>query len=210
MHNSADGTNGQKKTPNNWVQQPSVTFGDNYYSPVRPFGKRLAVAGEGITNNERDIQLAKLQNVGNAWQVQSKRFEVQKQMHNAHQKQFEAMGAGVQAATALTNTSTTWNRYQVAVADNRVSRAEKNTAIKGVAIEVERYSVELEKKRSNLDKAKMDLEQALTSNGQQRLSIEADRELAMISGTAVTVTLPSFMQGLSGLLQPVEDIKFDD
>lgn len=151
-----------------------------------------------------------MQNVGNAWQVQGKRFEVQKQMHNAHQKQFEAMGAGVQAATSLTNASTTWNKYQVAVADNRVSRAEKNTAIKGVAIEVERYSVELEKKRVNLDKAKMDLEQALTSNAQQRLSIEADRELAMITGTAVSVTLPSFMQGLSGLLQPSVDIKFDD
>lgn len=205
-----DGADKQKKTTNNWVQQPSVTLGDNYYSPVKPFGRRLAVAGVGITDKERDQQLAKLQNVGNAWLVQSKRFEVQKQMHNAHQKQFEAMGAGVQAATSLTNASTTWNKYQVAVADNRVSRAEKNTAIIGVAIEVERYSVELEKKRVNLDKAKMDLEQALTSNAQQRLSIQADKELAMITGTAVEVSLPSFMQGLSGLLQPVEDIKFDD
>ena len=209
MHNT-DGTSDQKRTANNWVQQPSVTLGDNYYSPVKPFGRRLAVAGVGITDKERDLQLARLQNVDNAWQVQSKRFEVQKQMHNAHQKQFEAMGAGVQAATSLTNASTTWNKYQVTVADNRVSRAEKNTAIKGVAIEVERLNVELEKKRANLDKAKMDLEQALTSNGQQRLSIEADRELAMITGTAVTVTLPTFMQGLSGLLQPAEDIKFDD
>lgn len=205
-----NGNNGQKKTTNNWIQQPSVTFGDEYHSPVKPFGKRLSVAAEGITDKERDQQLAKLQNIGNAWQVAGKRFEVQKQMHNTHQKQFEAMGAGVQAATSLTNASTTWNKYQVAVANNRVSRAEKNTAIKGVAIEVERYSVELEKKRVNLDKAKMDLEQALTNNSQQRLSIEADRELAMITGTAVSVTLPSFMQGLSGLLQPVEDIKFDD
>ncbi|WP_375495311.1 hypothetical protein [uncultured Nostoc sp.] len=209
MH-STDGANGQKRAANNWVQQPSVTFGDNYYSPVKPFGRRLTVPGEGITDKERDQQLAKLQNVGNAWQVAGKRFEVQKQMHNAHQKQFEAMGAGVQAATALTNASTTWNKYQVAVADNRVSRAEKNTAIKGVAIEVERYSVELEKKQASLEKAKMDLEQALTGNAQQRLSIQADRELAMITGTAVEVSLSSFMQGLSGLLQPAEDIKFDD
>jgi hypothetical protein len=102
-----DGADKQKKTTNNWVQQPSVTLGDNYYSPVKPFGRRLAVAGVGITDKERDQQLAKLQNVGNAWLVQSKRFEVQKQMHNAHQKQFEAMGAGVQAATSLTNASTT-------------------------------------------------------------------------------------------------------
>ncbi len=56
----------------------------------------------------------------------------------------------------------------------------------------------------------MDLEQVLTSNAGQRLSIQTDRELAMITGTAVEVTLPSFMQGLSGLLQPAEDIKFDD
>ncbi|MFN6572433.1 hypothetical protein [Dendronalium sp. ChiSLP03b] len=206
MH-SADGASQSKK---NWTQQQSVTFGDNYYSPVKPFGRRLTVAGEGITDKERDQELAKLQNIGNAWQVVGKRFEVQKQMHNAHQKQFEAMGAGVLSATALTNASTTWNKYQVAVADNRVSRAEKNTAIKGVSIEVERLNVELEKKRAGLEKAKMDLEQALTGNAQQRLSIEADRELAMITGTSVTVTLPSFMQGLSGLLQPVEDIKFDD
>lgn len=205
-----NGNNGQKKTTNNWIQQPSVTFGDEYHSPVKPFGKRLSVAAEGITDKERDQQLAKLQNIGNSWQVAGKRFEVQKQMHNAHQKQFEAMGAGVQAATSLTNASTTWNKYQVAVADNRVSRAEKNTAIKGVAIEVERYNVELEKKRVNLDKAKMDLEQALTNNAGLRLSIQADRELAMITGTAVEVSLPSFMQGLSGLLQPAEDIKFDD
>ena len=209
MHNT-DAANDQKRTANGWVQQPSVTFGDNYYSPVKPFGKRLTTLKEGITDKERDLQLAKLQNVGNAWQVAGKRFEVQKQMHNAHQKQFEAMGAGVTAATALTNASTTWNKYQVAVADNRVSRAEKNTAIKGVAIEVERFNVELEKKRASLEKAKMDLEQALTSNAQQKLSIEADRELAFITGTSVTVSLPTFMQGLSGLLQPVEDIKFDD
>jgi len=205
-----NGNNGQKKTTNNWIQQPSVTFGDEYHSPVKPFGKRLSVAAEGITDKERDQQLAKLQNIGNSWQVAGKRFDVQKQMHNAHQKQFEAMGAGVQAATSLTNASTTWNKYQVAVADNRVSRAEKNTAIKGVAIEVERYNVELEKKRVNLDKAKMDLEQALTNNAGLRLSIQADRELAMITGTTVEVSLPSFMQGLSGLLQPAEDIKFDD
>lgn len=184
-------------------------MGANYNSPVKPYGKRLAVEGEGMTDVERDQELAKLQKIGNSWQVLGKRFEVEKQMHNTHQKQFDAMGAGVQAATSLVNANTTWNNYQTAVADNRISRSQKNVAIKSIAIEVERHNVELEKKKASLEKSKMDLEQALTANSQQRLSIEADRELALIVGNPVEVTLPTFISNLSGLLKPVEDIQFD-
>lgn len=185
-----------------------MTLGSNYQSPIKPFAKKLTVPGEGITDKQRDLELAKLQNIGNKWQVIGKRFEVEKQMHNAHQKQFDAMGAGVQAATSLVNASTTWNKYQTAVANNRISGSEKNVAIKSIPIEIERHNVELEKKKAALDKAKLDLEQSLTANAQQRLSIETDRELAFIVGNPVKIALPTFMQNLTGLLQPVEDIAY--
>ncbi len=193
-----------------WAQSTSITLGANYQSPVKPFAKRLAVPSEGITDKQRDLELAKLQKIGNKWQVLGKHFEVEKQMHNAHQKQYDAMGAAVQTGTSLVNAATTWNKYQVAVANNRISRSEKNTAIRSIEVEVERHGIDLEKKKAALDKAKLELEQAIRSNAQTRLSMDADRELALIVGNPVEVTLPTFMQNLSGLLQPVQDIQFDE
>lgn len=184
-------------------------MGHNYYSPAKPHNKRLVIDGEGITDKEKEIQLAKLQKQGNAWEVMGKRFEVETKMHQTHGKQFTAMGAAVQAGTSLVQANTQWNNYQVAVADNRVSRSNKNTVIQSIAVEVERHQVELEKKKANLDKSKMELEQALVSNAQMKLDIEHDTVLAEIVGNSVDVKLPTFVSNLSGLLKSVEDIQFD-
>jgi hypothetical protein len=167
-----------------------LTFGANYQSPVKPFPMKLSVPVGGISDKERDLQLAKLQRIGNAWTVKGKEFDVEKQMHTTHQKQFDAMGAAVKASTSFVKASTDWHNYQGAVADNRVARSVKNHAIAAISVEVEKHSVELEKKRASLEKSKLDLEQSLIANVSQRMAIDDGKELAEIMGTSVTASLP--------------------
>lgn len=212
MRTTNTSAEGQPENPANgerWKQQSSVTMGHNYYSPTKPYQKKLVIPTGGITTKEKEIEIAKLDKQKNAWELVGKRAEVETTMHNAHGKTYQAMGAAVTAGTELVKANTTWNNYQATVADNRVSRSNKNVSIQGIAIAVEGHQVELEKKKANLDKSKMELEQLLTSNAQTRLDITHDTVLAEIVGNSVDVKLPTFVSNLSGLLQPTEDIQFD-
>lgn len=157
---------------------------------------KLAVPSGGISDKERDEQLAKLQRIQNSWQVKGKEFDVEKTMHGAHQKQFEAMGAAVSASSAFVKSSTQWHNYQGVVAENRVARSAKNYAIAAIPIEVEKHGVELEKKKAALQKSKLDLEQSLIANASQRMAIDDGVELREIMGTSVVATLPSIVPKL--------------
>lgn len=173
-----------------------LTFGANYQSPVKPFGMKLSVPSDGISDKERDQQLARLQRIQNSWAVKGKEFDVEKTMHGTHQKQFEAMGAAVKSSTAFVKASTDWHNYQGVVAENRVARSAKNHAIAAIPIEVEKHGVELEKKKAALEKSKLDLEQSLITNASQRMAIDDGAELREIMGTSVVATLPSIVPKL--------------
>jgi hypothetical protein len=204
MHSDSTG-GGAIFPPNTTQSYTALTIGQNYQSPLKPFAGRLSIPDSGLTTHEKNLRIAKLTNLQNAWEVESKKFQVEQSMHNAHAAQYSAMGAAVKAGASLVKSGTEWNKYQTAVADNRVSRSEKNHAIATIPIELEKHSVELEKKKAALAKAKLDLEQALTSNSQQRLQMECDRQIDVIAGTRVTVTLPEFVNSVL----PSGDITYD-
>jgi hypothetical protein len=180
-------------------QAPSIpdssglTFGVNYQNPTKPFAMKLAVPAGGISDKERDQQLARLQRIGNSWQVKAKEFDTAKLMHVAHSKQFDAMGAAVNASGSFVKASTAWHTYQGDVANNRVARSASNHAIATISVELERHSAELEKKKAVLEKSKFDLEQSLIANATQRQSIDDAQELAAILETSVSVQLPKLI-----------------
>jgi len=182
------------------------TTGDNYASPAKPTSTRLSVAPAGITSQEKDIKIAQYKNIGNAWEVLAAEQDTLKKKHVAHQKLFEAGQAQVMAATALTKASTTWNKYQTAVAENRISRNEAKNAIAAMPIEIERQNVELQKKRENLNKARMELEELMTSNQVKRIDLNHQTVLRQLDGIEVQVALPDLMQNISGLIPPSPEL----
>lgn len=170
-----------------------LTFGVNYQNPTKPFAMKLAVPSGGISDKDRDIALARLQRIGNSWQVKAKEFDTEKLMHGAHQKQFDAMGAAVKASSAFVRASSDWHIYQSDIANNRIARSSANHAIASISVELEKHSAELEKKRASLQKAKLDLEQSLIANVTQRQAIDDGQELAAILETNVSVELPKLI-----------------
>jgi hypothetical protein len=183
-----------------------LTVGENYTNPLKPQNRALTVSPEGITGQDKDKQIARYKNIGNAWEVLAAEQETLKKKHNAHQKLFEAGQAAVAAGTALTKASTTWNKYQEAVAENRITRNAARNAIAAIPIEIERQNIELEKKRENLTKAKMELEELMTSNQVKRQDLDHQAILREIDGIEVQVRLPDLMQNISGLLPPTPEL----
>ena len=173
-----------------------MTFGANYQNPIKPYPIKLAVPFGGISDKERDLAIAKLQRIGNSWQVKAKEFDTEKLMHTAHQKQFDSMGAAVKAGSAFVKASTDWHTYQGDLANNRIARSGANYAVAAISVEVEKHSLELEKKRASLEKSKLDLEQSLVANATQRQTIDDGQELAAILETSVTVELPKMVPQL--------------
>lgn len=183
-----------------------LTTGDNYTNPSKPQNQRLSVTPGGVTSQEKDIQIARYKNIGNAWDVLAAEQDTLKKKHNAHQKLFEAGQAQITAATALTKSSTTWNKYQSAVAENRVSRNEARNAIASIPVEIERQNIELEKKRQNLEKARMELEELIISNKVKQEDMTHQAVLRQLDGIEVKATLPDLMQNISGLLPPTPEL----
>ncbi|ABA24697.1 hypothetical protein Ava_D0032 [Trichormus variabilis ATCC 29413] len=183
-----------------------LTTGDNYTNPAKPQNQRLSVSPGGVTSQEKDIQIARYKNIGNAWDVLAAEQDTLKKKHVAHQKLFEAGQAQITAATALTKSSTTWNKFQSAVAEHRISRNEARVAIAAMPIEIERQNVELEKKRENLTKAKMELEELMISNKVKREDLSHQTVLRQLDGIEVQVALPDLMQNISGLLPPTPEL----
>ncbi len=196
------------ENPNNasTVIGVNLTMGDNYTNPAKPQNRAMTVSPGGITSQEKDLQIARYKNIGNAWEVLAAQQETLKKKHVAHQKLFEAGQAQVAAGTALTKASTSWNKFQVAVAENRVSRNEARTAIAAIPIEIERQNIELEKKRENLVKSRMELEELMTSNQVKRQDLNHQRVLHQLDGIEVQVKLPDLMQNISGLLPPQPEL----
>lgn len=183
-----------------------LTTGDNYTNPKKPQNERLSVSPGGVTSQEKDIQIARYKNIGNAWDVLAAEQDTLKKKHNAHQKLFEAGQAQITAATALTKASTNWNKYQGAVAENRISRNEARVAIASVPIEIERQNIELQKKRENLVKSRMELEELMTSNQVKRQDLDHQTVIRQLDGIDVQVALPDLMQNISGLLPPTPEL----
>ncbi|MFN6460817.1 MAG: hypothetical protein RMZ41_003090 [Nostoc sp. DedVER02] len=181
-----------------------LTTGDNYTNPARPQNRSLTVSPGGVTSQEKDLQIARYKNIGNAWDTLAAEQETLKKKHVAHQKLFEAGQAQVAAGTALTKASTSWNKFQSAVAENRISRNEARTAIAAIPIEIERQNVELEKKRENLIKSRMELEELITANKVKRVDLTHQTVLRQLDGIEVQVRLPDLMQNISGLIPPAE------
>lgn len=187
-----------------------ITRGLNYTHPPKPSAAITTIPATGISDKERNKRLATLTRLKNAWEVEGKQAEVSKAMHDAHGKQYQAMGAAVNAGASLVQASITWNKYQVAVVDNRISRAEKNAAIASIPYEIERVSIELEKKKQALDKAELELSQMMLSNDNSRQDLRENQELSVMQGYLATPTVTNFMKDLSGLLSPaVGDIPYD-
>lgn len=182
-----------------------LTVGANYQNPTKPYSMKLAVPIGGISDRERDIAIAKLQRIGNAWAVKGKEFDVEKTMHQTHQKQFDSMGAAVKAASSFVKSSTDWHIYQGDLANNRIARSNANHAVAAISVEVEKHSVELEKKRAALQKSKFDLEQSLIANATQRQAIDDGQDLAAILETNLTVELPKMVPQLMKAQLQYED-----
>lgn len=185
--------NESEKTASIISDSSRLTFGGNYQNPAKPFSMKLAVPAGGISDKDRDIALARLQRIGNSWQVKAKEFDTEKLMHSAHQKQFDAMGAAVKASSAFVKASSDWHAYQGDIANNRIARSSANHAIASISVELEKHSAELEKKRAALQKTKLDLEQSLITNATQRQAIDDGQELASILETNVSVELPKLI-----------------
>ena len=181
-----------------------LTVGDNYTNPVKPRNTSLTVSPGGMTSQEKDLQVARYKNIGNAWDTLAAEQETLKKKHVAHQKLFEAGLAQVAAGTALTKASTAWNKFQGAVAENRISRNEARVAIAAIPVEIERQNVELEKKRENLNKSRMELEELITANKVKRVDLTHQTVLRQLDGIEVQVRLPDLMQNISGLIPPAE------
>jgi hypothetical protein len=205
----SESTNNPTDQQTTQVIYPNLSRGVNYTNPPKPTGQILTVAPSGISDKEKNRRVAMLGRIKNAWEVKSKEAEVAKTMHDAHGKHYQAMGAAVNAGASLVQAGTNWNRYQVAVADNRVSRAEKNAAIAAIPYEIERVSAELEKKKQALIKSETELQSAMLSNSNSRQDLIESEELSRLAGYVVTPTIPGFMKDLSGLLNPAGDISYD-
>ncbi len=184
----------------------NLTIGNNYSNPSKPQNRSLTVSPGGMTSQEKDLQIARYKNIGNAWDAIAAEQEVHKKKHVAHQKLFEAGQAQVAAATALTKASTSWNKFQGAVAENRISRNEARNAITSIPVEIERQNIELQKKRENLTKAKIELEELMISNSVSRQDLSHQTVLRQLDGIEVQVSLPDLMQNISGLIPPVTEL----
>jgi hypothetical protein len=181
-----------------------LTVGDNYTNPAKPQNTSLTVSPGGMTSQDKDLKIARYKNIGNAWDAIAAEQETLKKKHVAHQKLFEAGQAQVAAGTALTKASTSWNKFQSAVAENRISRNEARTAIAAIPVEIERQNVELEKKRENLVKSRMELEELIAANKVKRVDLTHQTVLRQLDGIEVQVRLPDLMQNISGLIPPAE------
>jgi hypothetical protein len=189
---------------------PELSTGITYANPPKPSAAIIKIPTSGISDKDRNKQLAILGRMKNAWEVEGKKAEVKKTMHDAHGKNYQAMGAAVNAGAALVQASTTWNKYQVAVVDNRISRAEKNAAISSIPYEVERISAELEKKKQALTKAELELQNAMLINSNGRQDLIESEELSRLAGYVVTPTVAGFMGNLAALLTPGGDIRYEE
>lgn len=189
---------------------PELTAGRVYANPPRPTSAIIKIPTSGISDKEKNMQVAHLTRVKNAWEVEGKKAEVEITMHNAHGKKFQAMGAAVQASTSLINANTAWSNRQEAIVKNRVAKASANGAIAGLPYEVEIISAELEKKKQNLIKAETELQQAMLSNSNARQDLIENEQLSRLAGYVVTPTVPGFMGTISALLTPSTDITFEE
>ncbi|QSJ14167.1 hypothetical protein JYQ62_19720 [Nostoc sp. UHCC 0702] len=205
-NSGANQNNGVRPSTTSTVIAPHLLTGDNYTNPAKPQNQRLSVPPNGMTTQDKDVIVARYKNIGNSWDVLAAEQETLKKKHTAHQKLFEAGQAQITAATALTKASTTWNKFQGAVAENRISRNEARTAIASIPVEIERQNIELEKKRENLTKAKMELEELMTANQVKRQGLDHQEVIRRIDGIEVRVTLPDLMQNISSLIPPKREL----
>jgi hypothetical protein len=190
-------------------QFPTLTNGINYTNPARPRNEKLAIPAQGISDRDKKMQLATLQRLQNAWEVVGKKAEVEKTMHGAHSKSFQAQEAAVQAGTSLVKAGTTWNKFQVAITDNRISRAEKNAAISGMEVEIKKIGAELDKKREALEKSEMELQQAILENSNKRQDLQESKILAHMEGYAVVPQLESFTRSIKSLTSTTPDLIYE-
>lgn len=202
--------NGTQGTEVKTYNYPELSAGITYANPPKPSATIIKIPTSGITDKDKNMQMAHLTRLKNAWEVEGKKAEVKKVMHDAHGKQYQAMSAAVNAGATFVQANTAWNKYQVGVVDNRISRAEKNAAIASIPYEVERVSAELEKKKQALIKAETELQSAMLVNSNARQDLIESEQLSRLAGYVVTPTVPGFMGTISALLTPGADIRYEE
>lgn len=154
-------TNNQRPTTENsshLVSPPSTTPIDSYRNLSTPTFQPISVPDKGVTQRQRDIEIQKLQNVQNAWDVETKKGEVGKAQHLAHKALFEAGQARIDAGTALNNAESSFFKYQKGLADKTIAQSERDLAIFSVPVIAKQHNLNFQKLQIEVEKLALETE----------------------------------------------------
>lgn len=112
----------------------SLTTGTDYSQTPKLTFAPLKISEEGITTREAQLQMQKLENQGNEWDLLAAEFELHTKKHNAHAKQFGAIQAEFGAATAQVTAKTSALALEEAGANYSVQKGRTELALAKVPV----------------------------------------------------------------------------
>ena len=130
---------------------------ETYRNLSSPSFQPLTVPDGGLTQRQRDIEIQKLQNTQNAWDVETKKSEVSKSQHLAHKALFEAGQSKIDAGNALNNAEASFYKYQKGLADKTVAQSEKDLAVFSVPIIHQQHKLNFEKLQVEAEKLALEV-----------------------------------------------------
>lgn len=128
-----------------------------YRNLSTPSFQPLTIPDEGLTQRKRDIEIQKLQNKQNAWDVKTKEGELNKAQHLAHKALFEAGQSRIDAGSALNNAETSYYKYQKGIADKTVAQSERDLAVFSVPVIAQQHKLNFEKLQVEVEKLALEV-----------------------------------------------------
>lgn len=128
-----------------------------YRNLSSPTFQPLTIPDKGLTQRERDIEIQKLQNQQNAWDVKTKESELSKAQHLAHKALFESGQSRIDAGSALNNAETSYYKYQKGLADKTVAQSERDLAVFSVPVIHQQHKLNFEKLQVEVEKLALEV-----------------------------------------------------
>jgi len=130
---------------------------NNYTTATKPQPASLSIPEGGLTKEQADIQIRKLDNQSNAWRVKTAEANVELQKATAYKTTYNAVKAGIGAAIAYVGAETEWFRYVQSNANKKMVESDASLAESMVPLHLRKNQATLEKVNFEVNKLEIEV-----------------------------------------------------
>ena len=154
----------------------------DYTTAKEPSSVSLSIPEGGLTKGQAFAQITKLDNQANAWRVVTAEANVELQRANAHKTTYNAVKAGISAATSFVGARTEFHRYTKALVDEQTALSDAQTAQLLLPLHLQKNQIAVEKAQFEVNKLKLEI-QALSGNADYTAAMEGLKKTESLPGS---------------------------